>query len=305
LLTVKINATAHTKSQKRKKELFAMAKSRLQWVLLSLGACLDALGFYFFLAPNQIAAGGITGASLVLHHLWPQIPLGALVSGFSVCLLLLGFGLVGPVFGVKTVYCSLVIPAVIWLAGEKAPLTGPRLDDTLLQLFFGVLISGAGLALMFNQNASSGGTDILARILKKYYHINMGQGLFLIDFFITLGAGWVFGLGPGLYSLLGVILYTFVVDYLLDGLSTSKQITVFTRHSDTVRRYVICRLQRGVTIYRAQGGFTGMEQAVVVTVLKRGEFIKLKAFVRQVDPQAFITVQKIHEVFGEGFAPAE
>lgn len=273
------------------------------FLLLNLGALLDASGFYFFLAPNHIAAGGISGLALVINQFLPSLPLGGIILFLSITLLILGFIAIGPIYGFKTVYCSILIPVIIWLLEKICPLTSPLLDDLLIQLFFGVLISSIGLAILFNQNASSGGTDIIARIIYQFYHLDIGKGLLLVDFLITLAATWVFGLAKGLYALLGVILYGFIIDYVVEGITISKQVIIITPRSREVKNFITEELKRGATIYRAEGAFTGEEKEVIMTILKRQEFVKLRDFIKKTDPNAFITVQNIHEVLGEGFKP--
>ncbi len=279
-----------------------MQKTLRAFLLLTVGSFLDAAGFYFFLAPNQLAAGGINGASLVLSTILPDVPLGLMVLVMSLLLLITGFLLIGSVFGLKTVYCSILIPVFIWVMEHFYPLQAPLANDRLIQLFFGVLISSLGLTILFNQNASTGGSDILARILYKYHHIDMGKGMIIIDFFIVMAAGFVFGFEKGMYSLLGVILYGVIVDNLIEGFNIKKQITIITRQSEAVRTFITRDLARGATIYAARGGFTNQEHEIVVTIVSRGELIKLRNFIRELDPEAFITVQNIHEVLGEGFA---
>lgn len=274
-------------------------------LLLNLGALMDASGFYFFFAPNEIAAGGITGLSLVLSTFWPDIPIGIIVLIFSIILLLLGFLLVGPVFGFKTIYCSIIIPIFIYLMERLYPLSHPLTNDILVQLIFGVLISGIGLAVIFNQNSSSGGTDILARILNKFYGLDIGKGLLIIDFSITLLAGAAFGLNKGMYALLGVIMFSFTIDYVIEGINISKHVTVITDNSEEVRTYIINTLQRGATIYTAQGGYTSQPRDIIITIVNRREFIRLRNYIRDLDDQAFIFVQNTHEVLGEGFKPIE
>lgn len=266
---------------------------------------MDAAGFYFFLAPSKIAAGGINGLALVINHYFPALPLGLLVLILSIILLSIGFLLIGASFGVKTIYCSIAIPVMIWLLEHIYPLRGPLTQDLLVQLIFGVFISGIGLAILFNQNASSGGTDIAARILYKYYQMNMGKGLFAIDFFIVLSAAATFGIEKGLYALLGVILYGFTLDYIIEGIDTSQQVTIITRESEQVRQFIVEQLERGATIYQAQGAYAGEERQVLVTIVKRREYIRLRNYIRNLDAHAFITVQTTHQVLGEGFAPLD
>ncbi len=269
--------------------------------LLTLGAFMDAAGFYFFLAPNTIAAGGINGLALVLNTFLPQFPLGSLVLIMSILMLLTGFILVGAVFGFKTIYCSILIPLIIWSLEYFYPLSAPLGSDTLVQLIFGVLISGTGIALLFNQNASSGGTDIAARILYKFYHIDLGKGLFIIDFFITIAAAFTFGIEKGMYALLGVLLYGLAIDAVIEGFNVSKHVTIITQESELVKHFIVEDLERGATIYAARGGYTGEEREVIITILNRREFIHLRDFIKNHDPLAFVSVQNTHEVLGEGF----
>ncbi len=273
--------------------------------LLTLGSFMDAAGFYFFLAPNAIAAGGINGLALILNTFLPQFPLGSLVLLMSILMLITGFILVGAVFGFKTIYCSILIPLTIWGLEYFYPLNASLGSDTLVQLIFGVLISGTGIALLFNQNASSGGTDIAARILHKFYHIDLGKGLFIIDFFITIAAAFTFGIEKGMYALLGVLLYGLVIDAVIEGFNVSKHVTIITRESEVVKRFIVEELERGATIYAARGAYSGEEREVIIAIVNRREFIHLRGFIKDLDPRAFITVQNTHEVLGEGFKAIE
>ncbi|NLO21953.1 MAG: YitT family protein [Syntrophomonadaceae bacterium] len=284
---------------------FYMTKIFRSFLLLTLGSFLDAAGFYFFMAPNDIAAGGINGLSLIFNTYLPQFPLGSLVLIMSVFFLSLGFILIGAVFGFKTIYCSILIPLIIWGLEYLYPLTAPMGNDTLVQLVFGVLISGTGVALLLNQNASSGGTDIGSRILHKYYHLDLGKGLFIIDFFITIAAAITFGFEKGMYALLGVLLYSLVIDAVIAGFNVSKHVIIITRESKLLKQFIIQDLQRGATIYTAQGAYTGEDREVIMTILGRRQFIQLRDYIKNLDPQAFISVQNTHEVLGEGFRALE
>jgi uncharacterized membrane-anchored protein YitT (DUF2179 family) len=282
-----------------------MLKHLRLFFIINLGACMDAAGFYYFLAPNQIAPGGINGLALVIKQYFPSMPLGLLVLIMSLILLLLGTLTIGTVFGTQTVYCSLAIPLMIWVMEHYFPIYNPLSTDVLIQLIFGVLISGTGIAILLNQNASTGGTDVLARILYKYHHIDMGKGLLLIDFFITIAAVNVFGLEKGMYAILGILLYGFIIDYVIEGLNVSNHVTIITTNSTIIKDFIINELGRGATLYMARGAFTATEKEVVVTIMNRREFIRLKNFIKENAPQSFVSVQKIHEVTGEGFSSLE
>lgn len=273
------------------------------FILLTLGSFMDAAGFYFFLAPNDIAAGGINGLALVLNSFFPAIPLGAIILALSILLLITGFIMIGAVFGFKTIYCSILIPVMIWGLEKLIPLHSPLGNDTLLQLIFGVLVSGIGLAILFNRNASSGGTDIAARILHKFSHIDIGKSLLIIDFFITVIAAFTFGINKGMYAVLGVILYAFVIDYVIDGLKISRHVSIITAENEAVKKFIVEELQRGATLYTARGAYTDQEREIIVTIVNRRELIRLRNYLHEIDPQAFISIQNAHEVLGEGFTP--
>jgi uncharacterized membrane-anchored protein YitT (DUF2179 family) len=282
-----------------------MKKHLIEFFLLTLGSFMDAAGFYFFLAPNHVAAGGINGMALVLKTVFPGVPLGLMVLAMSLVLLIIGFLLMGTGFGLKTVYCSILIPLFILGLEHLYPLNAPLANDLLVQLFFGVLLSSMGLAILFNHNAASGGTDILARIFNKFYRIDLGKGMFMIDFLIVMAAGVAFGFEKGMYGLLGLILYGIIIDSIIEGIDIKKSVTIITSCSEDVRAFIVNDLSRGATIYTARGGFTGQTHEIVVTIISRREFIRLRNYIKELDPSAFITVQNIHEVLGEGFASME
>jgi uncharacterized membrane-anchored protein YitT (DUF2179 family) len=161
------------------------------------------------------------------------------------------------------------------------------------------------MGIVFNQNASTGGTDIVAKIINKFFHIDIGKSLLMSDFLITLLAGITFGPQTGLYALLGVIMNGFVIDEVIQGISVCKQVTIISSKGDTINKFIMDELGRGATIYTAMGAYTGEEKEVLITVVSRKEFIKLKGFIKEIDSRAFITVNNVHEVLGEGFKDIE
>ncbi|MCX7904837.1 MAG: YitT family protein, partial [Caloramator sp.] len=162
-------------------------------------------------------------------------------------------------------------------------------------------ISGVGMGIVFNQNASTGGTDIIAKILNKFFHINIGKALLISDLVVTLGALVTFGAEKGLYALLGVILNGAVIDEVIQGINTVKEVKIISTKNEEIKNFILDELGRGVTIYYARGGFTNEEKEMLVVLLSRREFIRLREFIKEIDERAFITVSNVHEVFGEGF----
>jgi uncharacterized membrane-anchored protein YitT (DUF2179 family) len=272
-----------------------------EWALIHLGCFLVAAGITWFLVPNNIAAGGVSGLAMVITSFFPMISVGVLMMGMNMFLFVLGFVFIGFEFGAKTIYSSLFVSGAVWFLERFFPVTAPLSDDILVQLIFGTLLGATGMAIVFNQNASTGGTDITAKILNKYFNIDIGKGVLACDFFIVLAAGWVFGMRIGMYAMLGVILNGFLVDNVIIGLRINKYVVIVSRASEDIRRFIVNDLGSGATIYEGRGGWSGERKEVITTIVNRRKFIRLRGFIKALDPDAFISVNNIHEVLGEGF----
>ncbi|QUL98696.1 MAG: YitT family protein [Candidatus Fermentithermobacillus carboniphilus] len=272
-----------------------------QYVIITFGMFVLAVGLYFFLIPGQLAAGGAMGIAMLISHYIPFLQVGQLMLAINILLFLIAFVVLGTSFGLKTIYTSLGLSALIWILENAYPLQKPLTDDLLLAAVMGTVISGAGMGIIFNQGASSGGTDIIAKIINKYTHLDIGKALLVTDALITLLATGVFGLEKGMYALLAVIFNGSVIDYTVQGLNVAMQVFIMTSKPDTIARFIIDHLGRGVTFLSGRGGYSGKELKVIYTVLNRREFVSLKNFIREEDPKAFITVSQAHDVLGEGF----
>lgn len=278
-----------------------MKKRIREFILINLGLAMVAAGIYFFLVPNNVAAGGVSGLAMVINHYLPSIPIGAFMMIMNVFLFILGTIFIGRDFGVRTIYSSLMLSGMIWLFEFAFPLKGPLTGDILLEIIYGILFAGAGMGMVFLNNASTGGTDIIAKILNKYFHVAIGKGLLMADFLIVAAAGVTFGMQTGLYALLAVIINGFVIDAVIEGLETNKQVTIIAEHVDAITRFIIEDLGRGATLYEAKGAYTNEPRVIIMTIVDRKEFIRLRTFIKSVDQRAFISVSKIHETLGEGF----
>lgn len=282
-----------------------MKKATKEYVLITLGIFLVAVGIYYFLVPSNLAAGGVSGLAIVINQYFPYIPVGLLMLVMNIFLFIIAFLVLGSNFGAKTIYASLGLSGIIWIMEKFYPATKPLTDDLFLQLLFGILIAGIGMGIVFNQNASTGGTDIIAKIINKFFHLDIGKSLLLADFLITLAAGFTFGAKTGMYALLGVTINGFVIDSVIEGLNVCKQVTIISSKSDKIKSFIMDKLGRGVTVYEATGGYTGEKREVLMVILSRREFIKLRDYIKEVDKRAFITVNNVHEVLGEGFLELE
>ncbi len=266
---------------------------------ITLGAFVAAVGIDVFLVPNKIAAGGVSGIATILHYTI-HVPVGMTMLVINILLFTLAFLLLGPAFGVKSIYGTIALSVFVDLFARFFPVTYTH--DIMLAVIFGDLLTGIGLATIFLQDASTGGTDIIAMILNKYLGLDIGQGLLFIDFTITFFAGLFFGWEIGMYSLLAVLVNTNTIDYVVEGIKVSFKVIIISEDWQKIRDYVKNRLQRGVTIINAEGGYEGEKRKMLWVILRRRrELVRLKEFVRETDKNAFLTVSTVKDVFGKGF----
>jgi uncharacterized membrane-anchored protein YitT (DUF2179 family) len=226
------------------------------FLLLHIGPLFVAIHVHFFLSPNSLATGGVSGLSIILNDVFPSLSIGVLMLLVNIALFMVGFILLGFGFGTKTIYASFMLSMMVWLLEWLFPLSGPMSEDILIQLIIGQCIAALGIALVFNQRASTGGTDIIALILNKYFSIDMGRGVLLADIFIALSSILVFGPEVGMYAVFGVILNGLVIYYTLQQVNEMREVVIISSASAEIRSYIVGQLGRGATIHYAKGAFT-------------------------------------------------
>ena len=270
-----------------------------EFALITMGIFLVAVSVVYFFEPNNIAAGGITGLAIVINHYIPFISIGPLVLMMDAILFIVALIVLGAKFGAKTIYSSFLLSTSMWLMQTFIPIN--ITNDLILATIFGTLISAVGMAIVFNANASTGGTDIIAKILNKFFHIEIGKSLLIVDFLVTLLGAVTFGINIGLYGLLAVIINGVVIDNIIAGFKTKSEITIISEKNKEISKFILDDLERGCTFIKGIGGFTRKDTSILYTVLDRNEFIKLKNKIKEIDKNAFITVGEVHEIMGEGF----
>ena len=281
-----------------------MSAKSIPYFKIILGSLAVAIGIYYFWAPAQLAAGGISGLAIVIQNIIPQVPISFIVFALDVLMFLIGFIVLGANFGVKSVTSSISIALSMRLFEKITPVVPVLSKDTLVILIFGALFISFGQAIIFNQEASSGGTDIIAKIISKYTHLNIATSLLIADMAVVLLAMSIFGIDKGLYAALGVLMTTTMIDYFISGFSVEKHVMIIPSTeacADAIKKYVLEGLERGGTVYEAKGAYSGERKQVLMTVVDRRQFVLLKQHVKAIDPAAFVTVQNLHEVMGEGF----
>lgn len=281
-------------------------KNVRQYVEMTIGIIMMAVGVYFFKIPNGFSTGGVSGIATVLGEVFSEKQLGFLTPGtiiiiLNVLLLLLGYLFLGRSFGIKTVYCSLVYSAIIWMLERVLPLSAPLTKQPFMELIYGIMLNGIGSGLIFHAEGSSGGTDILALILKKYTSLNVGKALLCFDTLIAASSFFVFGLTAGLFSILGLFLKAFLVDTVIESMNVCKSFTIVTTHADEIVKYIIEDMKHSATEAEARGAYTGEPKTLIFTSCKRIEAVRLKKKIYEIDPNAFVTVQSTSEIIGRGF----
>ncbi len=268
---------------------------------LNLGTVILALGVYFFKFPNHFTTGGVSGISILVAHYMPNVTTATLNLILNVLLLLIGVIFMGRGFGVKTAYSAL-LSSLLTLFFEKAvPMAAPMTSQPVLELMFAVGLPAIGSAILFNVDASSGGTDIIAMLVKKFSHLNIGLALGIADLIVAVGACLAFGMETGLFSLFGLFLKSYMVDLVMDNLRTYKVFQIITANPDPICKYIMEKLHHSATIMEGQGSFTHEQRKVIMTVINRSQAIRLQTFVRATDPHSFITITSSSEIVGKGF----
>ena len=276
-----------------------MNKKIKEYALITFGTIIAAFSLEYFFFPNDIAAGGVSGIALVLNSLI-GLDISITVFVLNVILFGLAFWLIGSSFGGKSIYATLLLSVVMWIM-ENFLNPFAVTDNLMLATIFGSALLALGSAIIFHQDASTGGTSIIAKILNKFVHVPIGQGLLMTDFTVTLFAIYAFGVEKGLFGLLSTILIGNLIDKFIDGLNPCRQIFIVTGKEKLIVDFVTKDINRGCTVLNAKGGYTGEKNSIIYTVLNRNQFITLKQFISENNPEAFITVNEAAEVVGLGF----
>ena len=290
---------------------FFNKKNIKYFIYVNIGILLTALGIHFFKTPNGFATGGVSGISVVLNNLIQNESFtpGTYMLILNVLLLIIGFIFLGKGCGILTCYCSLMI-SLETLLFEQIPifqLKSPMTNEPLLELVYAVLLTGIGSAILFKCKASSGGTDIIALIFKKYTDLNVGTALLCTDLvialatFIKIDGGIVFTPQTGLFSLLGLFAKVFIIDDIIDSINLCKSFTIITTKPDEINDFIMNKLSHSATVYHAEGAYTHEGRTVVMTVCRKSEAIRLRREVNKIDPHAFMIITKTSEIMGRGF----
>lgn len=275
-----------------------------EYLLLTFGTALVAFGVYFFKFPNNFNTGGVTGLAVILSAIIPAVSSSAFASVINLAFLALGFFALNRGFGVRTVYCSLLFSGLLSGFEWLFPMTAPLTDQKMLELFFAVIFPSLGSAILFNLQSSTGGTDILAMILKRFTSLDIGMALLYVDVLIAGSTLYFVNVETGLYSLLGLVLKSVVVDSVIESLNRRKSFIAVTSCPKEVCEFITQTLHRSATCWQAEGAYSHTSRWVILTALSRSQAVALRQHLKTVDPQSFILVTNSSEIFGKGFMRA-
>lgn len=276
-------------------------KSKLKnFSLLTISTLIMAVGIYFFKFANNFTFGGITGIAVLVAKF---LPISASDFSFvvNILLLIIGWIVLGKSFAEKTAYSTILLSISLSLLERIYPMSHPLTNEPLLELIFAILLPALGSAILFNIGASSGGTDVIAMILKKYTSVDIGKGLMISDLIFTLAGFLVFNVKTGLYSLFGLIMRSALIDNFIESFNRSKYFHVVTSNATCICDFIQNDLQRGATIVNATGAFTGDDKYIILTVLSPSQAVKLRNFIKEQDPKAFLLVSNTSEIIGKDF----
>lgn len=278
----------------------SVKKTVMEYGILTLATFIMVIGIYAFKFPNNFSFGGVTGIAVVLSKFLASTP-GNITFIINMVLLLLGFIFLGKGFGLKTAYVSILMSLALSFSEKIYPMSEPLTEEPVLELIFAVALPAVSSAIFFNMDASGGGTDIIAMILRKYTKLNIGSALFVSDLLIVVAACLVFDAQTGLFSLLGLLTKSLVVDGVIENINLCKYFTIICDDPEPICDFIMNHLHRSATIHEAEGAYAHKKKTVIITIMKRGQAVELRNFIRATQPSAFIAITNSSEIIGKGF----
>lgn len=269
-----------------------------EYVIITLGTLIVSMAVYFFLLPSNVVVGSLSGLVMVLATFIP-LKISVMTFILNAVLLVVGFLFIGKEFGAKTVYTSLLMPIFLYVFELIFPNNKSLTNDVVLDTICYILVVSVGLALLFNANASSGGLDIVAKLLNKYLHIEIGKAMTLAGMCTAISSIFVYDTKTLVLSILGTYANGIVLDHFIDGFNRRKRICILTEQYKELQNFIVHELYRGVTLYPAIGGYNNEEKIELVTILTRNEYAEVLNYLHSVDENAFVTVSTVNEVIGQ------
>ena len=263
--------------------------------ILTIAIAIIAVAVYFFLVPSHTSISSMSGLGIVLSNFVP-LPLSAITMILNVVLLIIGFFTCGKEFGLKTVYTSVMLPVFLGIFENIFPNTGSITNSQELDVLCYILVVSVGLSILFNRNASSGGLDIVAKIINKYFHMELGKAMSLSGMCVALSAALVYDKKTVVLSVLGTYFNGIVLDHFIFDHKIKRRVCIITKKEEELRQFIVRDLHSGATIYEAIGAYNMEKRNEIITIVDKGEYQKLMKYINQEDPEAFITVYTVSDM---------
>ena len=263
--------------------------------VITFATFIVAVAVFFFMMPNNLAIASIAGLAVVLQKFIP-LSVATISLIFNVGLLIIGFIFVGREFGGKTVYTSVILPIFVGIFEKLFPKYNGLTGDPFLDMICYIFIVSIGLSLLFNHNASSGGLDIIVKILNKYLHIDKGKAMSIAGMLVSLSAVFAYDTKTVVLSVLGTYLNGIILDYFLFGTNIKKKVCILSAKNEEIKKYILKNMHSGATLYKVIGAYNNEEHEEVVAIVNKREYGVLMQYIRRTDPDAFVTVSTINEV---------
>ena len=267
----------------------------VDWLVITLGVAIVSTAVFFFMMPLNVTVGSGTALAMVLSNYIP-LPVSVITMLLNIFLLIIGFLLIGPEFGAKTVYCALLMPAILWVYERLLPDFQSFTNDPLLDVICYILVVGVGLSILFSRNASSGGLDIVAKLMNKYLRMDLGQAMSISGILVAASGALCFDMKTVVISILGTYFGGLVVDHFIFGLNLKRRVCIISPKLDEITQFILHDLHSGATINEIIGAYDNKPKREIITIVDKQEYKALMDYVKKTDPKAFITVYSVSEI---------
>lgn len=266
-----------------------------EFAMITIATTIVAAAVFFFLIPSHVSVGSISGLAIVIGNFIP-LPISAITMILNVSLLIVGFLFVGREFGGKTVYTSILLPVVIGIFEKIFPNNTSITADPFLDMICYVFVVSIGLAMLFNRNASSGGLDIVAKLMNKFLHMDLGNAMSVSGMVVALSSALVYDKKTVVLSVLGTYLNGIVLDHFIFGFNLKKRVCIVSQKEEEIRNFILHELHSGATVYEAYGAYNLQPRREIITIVDKNEYAKLMSFIEKTDPTAFVTVYTVNKI---------
>ncbi len=270
-------------------------KNVKEWFTITVGTIIVAMAVYFFMMPSHLTVGSAAALAMVLSNYIP-LDVSVITMAMNIGLLIIGFLLIGPEFGAKTVYCAILLPSVLWIFERILPDFQSITQDPVLDVICYILVVGVGLSILFSCNASSGGLDIVAKLMNKYLRMDLGQAMSVSGMLVALSSAICYDKKTVVISVLGTYFGGLVVDHFIFGLNIKRKVCILSPKVDEILDFILYDLHSGASMYDLIGAYDKKVKREIVTIVDKNEYRRLMDFVKKTDPKAFMTVYSVNEV---------